>query len=112
MLNKLNDVKAEFEKELALAEDAATLENIRVAYLGKKGSITELLKGMFSNQAGDYITTVDESNVILIKQLEQNHSFDDLLQVADTIVDMINTEIMTDVRVAFGSVVKEVKDVS
>ncbi len=78
----------------------------------KDGQVTELLKGMFSNQAGDYITTVDESNVILIKQLEQNHSFDDLVQVADTIVDMINTEIMTDVRVAFGSVVKELKDVS
>ena len=46
MTNKLNAVKAEFEKELAAAEDAATLENIRVAYLGKKGSITELLKGM------------------------------------------------------------------
>lgn len=78
----------------------------------KDGQVTELLKGMFSNQAGDYITTVDESNVILIKQLEQNHSFDDLVQVADTIVDMINTEIMADVRVAFGSVVKELKDVS
>ena len=46
MTDKLNAVKAEFEKELAAAEDAATLENIRVAYLGKKGSITELLKGM------------------------------------------------------------------
>ncbi len=46
MTDKLNAVKAELEKELAAAEDAATLENIRVAYLGKKGSITELLKGM------------------------------------------------------------------
>ena len=46
MTDKLNDVKAELERELAAAEDAATLENIRVAYLGKKGSITELLKGM------------------------------------------------------------------
>ena len=46
MTTKLNAVKAELEKELAAAEDAATLENIRVAYLGKKGSITELLKGM------------------------------------------------------------------
>ena len=46
MLEKLNAVKAELEKELAAVEDAASLENIRVAYLGKKGSITELLKGM------------------------------------------------------------------
>ena len=46
MNEKLNAVKAELEKELAAVEDAAALENIRVAYLGKKGSITELLKGM------------------------------------------------------------------
>ena len=46
MTDKLNAVKAELERELAAAEDAATLENIRVASLGKKGSITELLKGM------------------------------------------------------------------
>ena len=78
----------------------------------KDSQVTELLKSMFSNQAGDYITTVDESSVILIKQLEQNHGIEELGQVADTIVDMCNTEIMTDVRVAFGSVVKELKDVS
>ncbi len=78
----------------------------------KDGQVTELLKSIFSNQAGDYITTVDESNVILIKQLEQNSEAEDLAQVADTIVDMCNTEVMTDVRVAFGSVVKELKDVS
>ena len=46
MNEKLNAVKAELEKDLAAVEDAAGLENIRVAYLGKKGSITELLKGM------------------------------------------------------------------
>lgn len=46
MTTKLNAVKAELEKELAAVEDAAGLENIRVSYLGKKGSITELLKGM------------------------------------------------------------------
>ena len=46
MNEKLNAVKAELEKELAAVEDAAGLENIRVAYLGKKGSITELLKGL------------------------------------------------------------------
>ena len=46
MTTKLNAVKAELERELAAVEDAAGLENIRVAYLGKKGSITELLKGM------------------------------------------------------------------
>ena len=46
MNDKLNALKAQLEQELAAVSNAAELENIRVSYLGKKGSITELLKGM------------------------------------------------------------------
>ncbi len=80
--------------------------------LEKDGMITELLKGMFSNQAGDYITAVDESNIILIKALEEDCSAEALSEVAETIVAMINAEAMTNVRVAYGTVVQELKDVS
>ncbi|MBO5873330.1 MAG: phenylalanine--tRNA ligase subunit alpha [Clostridia bacterium] len=46
MTEKLTAVKQSFETELAAAQSLDELENIRVSYLGKKGSITELLKGM------------------------------------------------------------------
>jgi phenylalanyl-tRNA synthetase alpha chain len=46
MNEQIVKLQAQFEAELAAAQDAAELENIRVAYLGKKGSITDLLKGM------------------------------------------------------------------
>lgn len=80
--------------------------------LEKDGIVTELLKGMFSTQTGDYITAVDESSVILIKVLEQDSTHEDLMSIADTIVDMMNTEAMLNVRVSFGTVVQELKDVS
>lgn len=80
--------------------------------LEKDGVVTEVLKGMFSNQAGDYITAVDESNVIVIKALEPNYTQEDMVGIADTIVAMMNAEAMMNVRVAFGTVVSELKDVS
>lgn len=46
MEEKIIGLKNQFETELGKAENLAELENIRVAYLGKKGSITDLLKGM------------------------------------------------------------------
>ena len=46
MNEQIVKLQAQFEAELAAAQDAPELENIRVAYLGKKGSITDLLKGM------------------------------------------------------------------
>ncbi|MEE0928906.1 MAG: phenylalanine--tRNA ligase subunit alpha [Acutalibacteraceae bacterium] len=46
MNEQLIKLQQQFDAELAAVNDAAELENIRVAYLGKKGSITDLLKGM------------------------------------------------------------------
>ena len=46
MNEKLNALKAQLDADLAAVNTAEDLENIRVAYLGKKGSITDLLKGM------------------------------------------------------------------
>ena len=80
--------------------------------LEKDGIVTELLKGMFSWQAGDYITAVDESSVILIKALEPNSSYDDMVEIAETIVALMNSEAMLNVRVSFGTPVQELKDVS
>ena len=80
--------------------------------LEKDGVVMELLKGMFSSHAGDYITAVDESSVILIKALEPDYTNEALLEIADVIVGMMNAEAMLNVKVAIGTVVQELKDVS
>ena len=72
----------------------------------------EVLKPMFSEQRGDYITAVDEKNIILIKQLTEKDSADSILEIADSIMGLMNTEAMMKVKIAFGTVVKELKDVS
>lgn len=79
---------------------------------GKDGTANELLSGMFSAQSGDYITAVDESNVILIKALEAGEGYEAVEHTAQTIADMMNTEAMMNVRVAYGTIVSELKDVS
>lgn len=74
--------------------------------------VKELLGGMFSAQTGDFVTAVDEKNVILIKSLAEGSSPEALMEIAETIVDMMNAEAMTNVRVAYGTVVQELKEVS
>ena len=46
MDNKINVIKDEIKQKLASTTNLVDLDKIRVAYLGKKGSITALLKGM------------------------------------------------------------------
>lgn len=80
--------------------------------LEKDNSAMELLRSLFSSQNGDYITAVDEKNIILIKALERNTTPEMLEQTADMIVDMMNSEAMMNVRVAYGTVVHELREVS
>ncbi|MFR5875840.1 MAG: phenylalanine--tRNA ligase subunit alpha [Eubacterium sp.] len=46
MENKIAELKSQFEKELSEIKELSELENIRISYLGKKGTVTGLLKGM------------------------------------------------------------------
>jgi len=72
----------------------------------------ELLRGMYSHHAGDYVTAVDESNIILIKSLGANDGYDYVGQIANTIADMMNMEALLSVRVSYGTIIKELRDVS
>lgn len=78
----------------------------------KDNTVAEFLGGLFSPQSGDFITAIDESNVILIKSLKPDEGYEAIEQTANTIVDMMNTEAMMNVRVAYGTIVQELKDVS
>ena len=46
MKEKIEALKQSFEKELANAGSAEALEAIRVSFLGKKGHVAELMKGL------------------------------------------------------------------
>lgn len=72
----------------------------------------ETVRGLFSSKTKDFITAVDEKNIILVKELKENETYEDMTKTAKVIVDMLNTEAMTQVHVAFGTIVNEIRDVS
>lgn len=72
----------------------------------------QLLKSMFTIENGDYITKIDEKNIILIKSVDDNSDSESIHQIAQSIVDTISAEAMVNVRVGYGTLVKELKNVS
>lgn len=93
------------------------VEGARIVYLietrlEKDNSAMEMLRSLFSTQNGDYLTAVDEKNIILIKSLEKDSSPEAQERTAHMIVDMMNSEAMMNVRVAYGAVVKDLREVS
>ena len=78
----------------------------------KDSNALETVKGLFAGKSRDFITQVDEKNIILVKELKAEEGYEDMEKTANVILDMLNTEAMISVHVSFGTIVNEIKDVS
>lgn len=78
----------------------------------KDSNALETVKGLFAGKSRDFITQVDEKNIILVKELKEEEGYEDMEKTANVILDMLNTEAMISVHVSFGTIVNEIKDVS
>ncbi len=78
----------------------------------KDANALEIVRSLFVTKAGDFITAVDEKNIILVRELTDKDSHKDLEKTASIIVDMLNTEVMTKVHVSYGTIINEIKEVS
>lgn len=78
----------------------------------KDSNALEIVRGMFSSKNKDFITAVDEKNIIFVKEVKQSESYEEMDQIANSIIDNLNMELMIDARVAYGTIVKEIKEVS
>ena len=72
----------------------------------------EILKNLFVSRTNDFITAIDEKNIIIVRSLEENDGYEEINKIASTIVDMLNAEAMSQVRVSYGNIIQEIKDVS
>lgn len=78
----------------------------------KDTNALETVRSLFAGKVKDFITAVDEKNIIIVKELKSNEGYNELHKTARVVLDMLNTEAMTQVNVAFGTIVNEIKDVS
>ena len=70
------------------------------------------MRSLFAGKTKDFITAVDEKNIILVREVKSGETYEELEKTANMILDMLNTEAMSRVHIAFGTIVNEIKDVS
>ncbi len=73
MKEQIDALRRQFLGELESAQNSETVEKLRVAYLGKKGSVTELLKGLKS-VSGDQKKEMGQLINQLKRQVEEGIS--------------------------------------
>ena len=78
----------------------------------KDAGMMETVRGLFSSGTRDFITAVDEKDIIIVKEMSEDETEEDLDRIANVLVDMLGTEAMTNARVSYGTVINDIKEVS
>ena len=99
-------------KKLHIDVDARRVVFIIETQTEKDTNALETVRSLFSSKTKDFITAVDEKSIILVKEVKPGETYEDMAKTANVIVDMLNSEAMTQVHVAFGTFVNEIKEVS
>ncbi len=73
--------------------------------------VFETLKGMCETTT-NVVTSVEEGKIVLVKEMLADDVIESVQEEALAIIDVLQTEAMTDVRVSYGTIVSELKDVS
>ena len=76
----------------------------------KDNNALETVRTIFAGKTKDFITAVDEKNIILVKELKPGEGYEELDKTAKVILDMLNTEAMSSAHIAYGTIVNEIKE--
>ena len=70
------------------------------------------IKNIFSARTHDFITSIDDRGIIIIRELTSTETYDDLESIAHMLVDMLGTEAMTQAWVAYSNTTDDLTDLS
>lgn len=99
-------------KKLHIEQNARRLVFIVETKNEKDNGALELIRTLFVAKSRDFITAVDEKNIIIVKELNSTESYEDMDKVAKTVLDMLNTEAMSSARISYGTIINDIKEVS
>lgn len=90
-------------------------EESRVAILirlSEKSDISayDILQSLFPDKQKDFIININETDIVLIKEIKDTNDSKDLEKLAKSIVDIISAELYTKAYVGIGTIVDNIRD--
>ena len=83
--------------EVLAEKDANTLEKVRSVLGGK---------------SKDFITAVDEKNIIVVKEIGESDSYHDVEKNANNMLELLKKEVEAEFHIAYGTIINDIKEVS
>lgn len=79
---------------------------------GKDYNALENVKSVFQGKSGDFITAVDEKSIIIVKEVAPGDGYEQMNKIAVSILDAVGRNSDGSTHIAYGTIVKELKEVS
>ncbi|MDO4648480.1 MAG: helix-turn-helix domain-containing protein, partial [Eubacteriales bacterium] len=98
-------------KKLHIEADVRRVVMILELSQEKNHSSVESMKNLFGSKSKNFITAVDEKSIIIVKEVEENESYEDVDKLAHSILDSLGLE-KEGTHMAYGTIVNELKEVS
>ena len=98
-------------KKLHIPTDLRRVTMIVESALVKEINVLEAVKSHFE-KGNDFVTEVDENNVIIVKDVSELETPEEISKSAEQLMRRLEKEGVNDVRIACGTVVNEIKEVS
>lgn len=71
-----------------------------------------MIRNIFSARTHDFITSVDDKGIIIVRELVSTETYENLEATAHMLVDMLGAEAMTQAWVAYSNVANGLRDLS
>ncbi|MCD8230667.1 MAG: helix-turn-helix domain-containing protein [Clostridiales bacterium] len=97
-------------KKLHIETDARRVVYIIETDHDKEGNELDRVRSIFEGRSQDFVTAVDERNIIVVREVDEADSLEELTKTAEVIYGLFRGD--KSIHVAFGTVVSEIKEVS
>lgn len=103
-----------YNRSKKLHVDIAAKRVVMIVEVGpeKDGDELDRVRSVFGGKTRDFVTAVDEHNIIVVKELGDNDTNADIDKIAAVIIDAFHDKDSKNIRVSYGTVVGEIKEVS
>lgn len=78
----------------------------------KDSNALDNLRTLLGNKSKDFVTAVDEKNIIVVKELEANDGHEELEKVAKELYELLKEDGEEEILIAYGTIVNDIKEVS
>ena len=99
-------------KKLHIEVDVRRVVFILEASPDRDQGTLENIKNLFGSKSGYFITAVDEKSIIIVKELAPGEDYAQANKIAASILDVVGRDGEERTHIAYGTIVKELKEVS